>query len=451
MEQKTKFESGDATAQYQLQQLLENEKQLRLEAEEQLRQKEKELTETVQRLSKVNGQQEALLSQEGKSLDGAFVNLVDPYIIMDLSSKVISMNPSAKEFLGYDHEKEDVILADLVHPDYVSHTQKSFKFLHESGVIKNFTVKITTKTKGLRYVNINANLIYNNRKIPVAAQGTIRDVTESVHMQGMLEQQKKQLDIIFDNSSLGILLIVDNKISKANQAICDMLEYTEAELVKYTLEEISTVEDVTQFEQFLSISDLIPSNSITQTRMFHKRNGGTLYGKTSERKLSDPEDHQQYKVVMIEDITKEKWVTDQLTASEARMVSMIENLQSGVLFENRAGNAVITNKKFVELFNIPFTGKYQGINTLNVLKACDNGCLEEDSFFESTKMIMERREAVLGQEIALAGGRVMSRDYIPLFDEDEELSGHLWTYHDVTLQKNYRHNWKFRRKGTALL
>ena len=65
--------------------------------------------------------------------------------------------------------------------------------------------------------------------------------------------------------------------------------------------------------------------------------------------------------------------------------------------------------------------------------------VDSNSFVESTESIIQARKVVIAEELELTDGRVFSRDYIPLFNDDEP-AGHLWAYSDITLQKNYRRN-----------
>ena len=61
---------------------------------------------------------------------------------MDLSFNVINMNHSAKQFLGYDHTKEQINLAKLVHPEYTEYTLKAIKFLIKVGTLKNYRANV---------------------------------------------------------------------------------------------------------------------------------------------------------------------------------------------------------------------------------------------------------------------------------------------------------------------
>ena len=436
---------------YILEKALDRERRARRAAEKLLEDKSKELYDALLHLKEANGRLETLLKQEGKSLDSAFVNLIDPYVVMDLSTRIISMNSSAKEFLGYDNDEEEVVLSNLVHPDYREYTNQSFRKLVHVGVLKNYNARIVTKAKLEKYVNINASLIYNKQGTPVAAQGVIRDITSEMEVKRLMATQKKQLDIIVENSSIGILLIAKDKIVMANQAICDMLGYQEYELKKLSLEDISTIEDISQFEKILDLNDAENSNSIKVTRKFQKKYSGFIYGKTSIKSLYHENGQLQYNVVMVEDVTTEKLAKDKLTASEERMASMIGNLQTGLLFEDNNRKLLMTNQRFLELFAIAGTVEdLKGKDAELMLQEYKKYFADEEGFINSTQALIEQGKVVTGQELELLGGRILTRDYIPLFTDDE-LSGHLWSYNDITLQKNYRRNLEQQKRNTAIL
>lgn len=429
----------DSESTYILERALERERKARKEAEKLLENKSKELYDASLHLKEANGRLESLLSSEGKSLDGAFVNLVDPYLVMDLTTKVLSMNSSAKEFLGYDNENEELFLSELVHKDFLEYTAESFQRLLQVGILKNYNAQIVTKKYGLKYVNINASLIYNKKGQPVAAQGVVRDITSEMEVKKLMENQKKQLDLIFENSSLGIVLIVKGKIVKANEAFCEMLGYQEFELKTMTLEDVSTIEDISQYEALLEMEGAT-SDRITITRIFHEKNGGALYGKTSMTNVHNDTGEIEYNVVMVDDITTEKVATDKLAASESRMNTMISNFQSGVLMEDVNRKLLVANEKFKDLFNIPpELGSLKGTDCKLALNKYKQYFTEPEAFVSSTEKIVQDREVLIAEELELNDGRVFSRDYIPLFNDDEPI-GHLWTYSDVTLQKNYRKN-----------
>ncbi|WP_420321441.1 PAS domain S-box protein [Flagellimonas sp.] len=429
-----------------LKRALAREKKSRKVAENLLESKAKELYDASLHLKEANGRLEALLDNKGDRIDSAFINIIDPYVVMDMMTNVINMNASAKEFLGYDHTKEVVNLSGLVHPDYMQYTAESFQTLMQVGVLKNYSAKIITKSLGEKYVNINASLIYNENGSPIAAQGVIRDITQEVEIRNLLENQKKQQDIIVENSSLGILLIVKDKIIKANKSFVELLGYSELELKKLSINDISSLEDSNLYENLVEKSLEDDSNKFSIIRKFYKKNGDALYGKTSMSTLRDSNGDIEYNVAMIEDITQEKISEEKLRASEERMTTLIKNLQTGILLEDQNRHIVLANKKFCDLFAIPVSPDVlKGVNSKKSIHKYKHMFLEPENAIKRIDQVIQEKKVVTADEMELLDGRTFERDYIPLFNNGE-YQGHLWTYNDVTLKKNYRKNLEIQKE-----
>ncbi|MDT0620909.1 PAS domain-containing sensor histidine kinase [Croceitalea vernalis] len=422
------------------------EKKARQAAERLLEEKSKELYDASLHLKEANGKLEAMLDNQGSRIDGAFVNIIDPYVVMDMTTKVLNMNTSAKEFLGYDNTKENVVLGDLVHKDYLEYTAESFKSLLHVGVLKNYNAKIITKNKGEKYVNINASLIYNEKGQPIAAQGVIRDITKQEEIKQLLEDQKKQQDIIVENSSLGIVLIVDDKIVKANKTFVELLGYSTNELKKLSIDKISTIEDVSLYKDLLENTERGASDKFSIVRIFHKKNGETIYGKTSVSAVRNENGEIIYKVALIEDITNDKISEEKLRASEERLTTLISNLQTGILLEDENRKMVLTNQMFCNLFKIPLAPeKLKGINCEKSLQKYKHLFVDPEHTVKRINHVLEKKELVLSDELELVDGRTFERDYIPLFIDDV-YKGHLWSYNDVTFRKNYRRNLEIQKE-----
>ncbi|MEP1983007.1 MAG: PAS domain-containing protein [Maribacter dokdonensis] len=163
-----------------LKKALERQKRARQQAEKILEEKSHELYEVASHLRESNAKLENLLSEKTSELDGVFINIIDPYVVMDLSFNVVSMNLSAKNFLGYDNNIEEVNLWKMVHKDYMEYTIESFSSLKEVGKLKNYRAKILVKDNVEKWVEINASLVFNKEKQPVAAQGIVRDITQEM-------------------------------------------------------------------------------------------------------------------------------------------------------------------------------------------------------------------------------------------------------------------------------
>ena len=270
-----------------LQRALDRQVKARKEAEKILESKSKELYDTLHYLREDNNRLKGLLQEKTSELEGVFFNIPDPYLVINLKGQVIKMNQAAKLFLGFDTEKEDFYAAQLVHHEYLMATLQSFRLLQEVGILKNFKTKINIKSGGSRFVQVNANLIYDASGMPIAAQGVLRDVTNEEEVSAILEEQKEALkdsqkrleavisdlqaqkekySSIIANMNLG-LVEVDNEdlVQLVNKSFCTLSGYTEKELYGNKLGQLLHVSDpkiilVHQKNRLKGISDTYEVN-----------------------------------------------------------------------------------------------------------------------------------------------------------------------------------------------
>jgi len=304
-----------------LKRALERQKRARAQAEKILEEKSKELYDTAEHLKRANVLLENLLDERTDEVNAAFLNIIDPYVVMDLDFNVIRSNESAKEFLKFDLVKDEVNLSRYVHPDFAQYTTESIQTLMETGVLKNYRAKIVLPNNEQKYVQINASLIYDRKTNPIAAQGIVRDITQEKDVEGLLKNQQ-----------------------------------------------------------------------------------------------------------------------DQLKESENRLATLIKNLEMAVLLEDENRNIALTNKKFCEMFGIQANPEDMiGMNCANAAEETKGYFKNPAQFIQRIAEILKKKETVLSDELEMIDGRILERDYIPLFN-DGIYKGHLWSYRDVTLNKTFRQN-----------
>lgn len=289
-----------------LKKALERQKKARIQAEKILEEKSKELYDVTAHLKETNERLENLLSEKTSELDGVFINIVDPYIVMDLQFNILKMNTSAKEFLGYDSDKEKVNLQGLVHKDFMEYTANSIKSLLEVGVLKNYRAKIIVKDGTEKFIQINGSLIHDKKGKAIAAQGIVRDITQETEIKILLAERKKELDIIVENSPLSIVLTVEGKIIKANKTFIELLGYSEAELKKLHVKDISSPEDAEASKDLMNQMNSGKLDRFTVIKNYVQKSGKGILAKTSVNAFKNKEGRVEYQVAMIEDITEQR-------------------------------------------------------------------------------------------------------------------------------------------------
>lgn len=288
-----------------LQRALKREKSARKAAEKILEDKSKELFYTSKELKE-------LLEEKSNTLEGVFKNINDAYLVIDLHGNVLRMNEVAKDFFGFDIEKESFNVTEILYEQDAEYSYQSFSELYKKGFFNGYTARAYTKSKEIKWLQINATIIYNKEGKAIEAQGIVRD------------------------------------------------------------------------------------------------------------------------------ITKEKEEENLLLESENRLSALVSNLNSGIIVEDENRKIVLSNKKFCELFKID--AQPENLKGMDCKMASEkNKVLFKNaaSFVGRMNEIVADKKPVFGELLEMTDGVILERNYTPIFIGEEE-KGYLWTFRDITLEKNYR-------------
>lgn len=208
-----------------LQRTLKREKAARKAAEKILEDKSRELYLVSQELHLSNEKLQDLLNEKSSQLKGVFNNILDAYLVMNLKGHVLEMNDAAKDLFGYDIDHERLNVVNLIYMDDEEYAFNSFFELSEKGFFSNYTARVVTKTKEVKWVQINASIIYDTDNKPIAAQGIIRDITEDKEDEDLLKQSTNRLSSLILNLDSGVLLEDENStIVLTNTKFCELFK-----------------------------------------------------------------------------------------------------------------------------------------------------------------------------------------------------------------------------------
>lgn len=123
-----------------------------------------------------------------------------------------------------------------------------------------------------------------------------------------------------------------------------------------------------------------------------------------------------------------------------RLTQLTDHLEGGILIEDEQRRIVLVNQPFCDLFNIPtMPESLTGMDCSGSAESSKTLFADPELFVRRIETILSECQNVTGEVLHLADGRVFTRDYVVLFDDDVHI-GHLWHYRDTTaaLQATYR-------------
>lgn len=461
-----------------LQRALIREKAARKQAEKILEAKATELYISNKKLETLIDDLESSLNRTDSQLQGVFENIIDAYLIMDLKGNILKMNKSALSVLDFDDDKVDFNLMKMVYPTDYEKVAVSFKELMIKGSLTDFELSIKTKNNSHKIVHINASVIYD-KNIPVAAQGIIRDITISKENELISEVTNDitqsilgTMDIYEISSKIARIIA---KYLKTNDCVIYSVNHSfnQVKQIAANGEKVNTNGDILNRLKFDIGTGIVGTVAKTgKPELIHDTSKDMRYivdicNNYSELTVpiivenevvavidSEHPDKNHYTEIQLNTIeniariiglkiknaislNEKEHVQRSLLKSEERLRILISSLESGILLEDQNRKIVLTNSRFCEMFNIPVLPENMiGADCTDAAEHSKHLFENPDSFVERIKTILIEKETVIGDELVMVSGKILERDYIPLFNGNN-YSGHLWNYRDVTLQKNY--------------
>jgi len=302
---------------------LAKEKAAREKAENILEKKAMDLHRMNLELKDTNENLKKVVDEKTVELEGVFENILDAYILMDLYGNVLKMNPAAVRFFGYDTTIEKFNVVDILFEDDVEYAMTSFTELFEKGIFRNYKSRIYTKSKEVKWVQINSSIVYDANGLPVFAQGIARDITQDKINQEIFNEQKRELSVIVDNSTFGIVLTEQGKIIKTNKAIQKALCYTEEELNQLEVKDVSLAEDKEKSYEYMQKLNSGEIKRFSINKRYKTKNGKIIWARTSVAGVRDEKGKIKYQVALIEDLTEELKQGALLEALNSLMASIL--------------------------------------------------------------------------------------------------------------------------------
>jgi len=185
---------------------------------------------------------ELKLKESEQQLRLIFENSTDGFVVIE-NQKLKYISPSYQSFLGFtnDELKEFTVksIFDLMHPDDRDRVS-DFVSQNISEKKKTFTCEFRIRSKNGEYYwrEDLANVIYDNEGNYSQYIITSRDIHERKKIEKQLVESEQQLRLITENTSDGVAVIEEGKLTYVSPSYCMLLGYDKSEYLQFSMQDI---------------------------------------------------------------------------------------------------------------------------------------------------------------------------------------------------------------------
>lgn len=253
----------------------------------------------------------------------------DAIVLLDANGQVLYQSPSTDKILGYTlTEVQKINNLQLIHPDDRGEDNNFFYTeISEPGAIVQRSHRVKHKKGNYIYIEGTYRNLLHDENIKAIVY-SYKDVTEKVLSGQILIESENRFRRAFEDSAIGMGLTSIQEYSmgrwlKVNRSLCDMLGYTEDELLSRTFMQITHPDDLAKD---LAAQDRIlqgESDTYRLEKRYLHRDGSFVWINLNVSIVTDKDKKPIYLVAQIENITEK-------LESQTKFQNLVENFVVGV-------------------------------------------------------------------------------------------------------------------------
>jgi len=197
-----------------------------------------------------------------------------------------------------------------------------------------------------RVQKATADVTHTNQEL----QGQVRERRQA---EEALRESREQFASAFRDAAIGMALVrLDGHWLQVNHVLCDIVGYTEQELLATNFQAITYPDDLAMdlayFKQLLAGE--IPTYHM-EKRYIHKL-GEIVWIQLNVSLVHDVKGRPLYFIAQIQNVTERHRVTAELRESEARLQAILDHSPTLIFLKDIEGRYLLVNREFEHIFHL---------------------------------------------------------------------------------------------------
>lgn len=251
----------------------------------------------------------------------------DGMIVIDMQQRIIDINAHAQQNASIPQPLGRPLIEAF--PEW-------------AGELPEAADAITTiKAKGAYQIEHRVSPIYDANRRQIGRLLMCRDVTAQIAAEIGLRESEARFKSAFENVLTGMTITtLDGHYIQVNQRYCDMLGYSEAELLGMTWRDVTYPADIDRCAESDQRTLAGENKAYSMEKRYQHRNGKVIYGDLSIALVRDEAGEPMYFVSHVQDITQRKATEEALKKSEQLYRLLAEHTSDMVALHEPNGQIV---------------------------------------------------------------------------------------------------------------
>ena len=274
----------------------------------------------------------------------------------DIGADTVTASAELHRIFGVGPEELDATyegILGMVHPDDREAYGKEIRdALAERGSYDNCH-RIVRPDGTVRTLHSRGTVTVDETGAPRSIFGTCQDVTERTQAEEALRESEKLFRATFNQAAVGIAHTgLDGRWLRVNHKFCEILGYSEVELMGLDIKDITHPDDWERSDTYLQLMLDGELGSYSLEKRYLHKDGSTVWVHITVSMVHDPDGRNLFHVGVVEDITARKKIEADLQESAKRLKKAQEIAHLGSWELDVDGNILTWSDEVYRIFGL---------------------------------------------------------------------------------------------------
>lgn len=229
-------------------------------------------------------------------------------IVTDLEGNIQRWLGKATDIFGYSEKEALGKPISLIHwpQNDDDSTNKLLEQIKNQG---DFSGEILCLTKDQRVIPVEASAktIFDQLGRPIAMAGIMRNISVRKKAERALQESEERFRLAFENANIGVWLIdLEGALLRVNNRMCQILGYTQDELERMNVDDVTYREDISVPDDFITRSLAGKMDHISFEKRYVHKQGHLVWANVSSSLVRDSQGKPLYFISHVQDISQHK-------------------------------------------------------------------------------------------------------------------------------------------------